>query len=441
MTSRSSITRVSDIAARGLLKLIASRIANRTFDIELWNGEKWCPDIKSGPGFCIQFRSPAALPEMLLEPGARSFAEAFVHGLIDIDGPLIDVFGIAEELMRIEWSAMDRVQLAGALALIPRFDAPTDRGRYGGFATNEFDNPTARRRASVNYHYDHSVDFWRLWLDETLSYSCAYFKSDQQSLDQAQEAKLDLVCRKLRLRPGMSVLDVGCGWGAFVRHAVANYDVTAVGVTLSPRQANVARQRLQKAGLDHRARIELCDFFDLPSAERYDRIASVGSVEHIPEKSFSAYFHHAYSLLKPGGHFLNHGITRTPTVPDRPGPSFMNKYIFPDHYLASIGQTISAAEAAGFEVRDVENLREHYAITLQHWLRRYELARTEIESLIGQLSYRIFRLYLAGSAYEFLRGRLSLHQTLLAKSVNGASGVPLTRSDWYNNEAENNCNG
>lgn len=423
---------VPDAAARGLLEMMVSRLSERCFEIELWDGLVWpCPS-QASPQFRLRFRSPAAVHKLLTEPGARGFGEAFVQDLVDVEGSLIGVFSAAEEMMRLEWTPADRLRFAGALALIPRPGSPPT-GRYGGLDLTPSTDPAMSRQDSVNYHYDHTVDFWRLWLDESLSYSCAYFESEDVPLGAAQAAKLDLVCRKLRLRPGMRLLDVGCGWGALVRHAVSHYGVDAVGITLSPRQAEVARERLHNSGWAHLGRIEVGDFLELSGPDAFDRIVSVGSVEHVPEAVFGDYFRRAFALLKPGGQFLNHGITRNPGLPDRPGPSFMDHYVFPNHYLAPIGGTVTAAEATGFEVRDVESLREHYTLTLRHWLGRFEAARAGIESLVGKSGYRIFRLYLAGSAHEFLRGRLNLHQTLLVKPVAGASGIPLTRADWYAN--------
>jgi len=278
------------------------------------------------------------------------------------------------------------------------------------------------------------VEFWQSWLDESLSYSCAYFQSANGSLAEAQKAKIDYICRKLRLRPGMRLLDMGCGWGALIIHAASHYGVEAVGLTVSPEQAEVARQRIREAGVDQRCRVEVEDFFAWREPESFDRITSVGAAEHVAENQFEDYFKFTFGSLRPGGQFLHHAITRAPSVPDRPGRSFNHCYVFPDHFLATIGQTLSAAEAAGFEARDSESLREHYALTLKHWLQRFEAAQGDLQKLTDEVSCRVFRLYLAGTAYEFQCGRVNLHQSLLVKSNGGQSGVPLTRRDWYRSD-------
>jgi cyclopropane-fatty-acyl-phospholipid synthase len=287
----------------------------------------------------------------------------------------------------------------------------------------------SRTRKAISYHYDLPVEFWRLWLDSQLVYSCAYFEKAEATIDEAQVAKLDLVCRKLRLQPGERFLDMGCGWGALICHAAKHYGVKVLGVTLSARQAEQAAKRIQELGLGENCRVEVRNFFDVAEFGPFDKIASVGAVEHV--QSLDRYFDYAYRLLKPGGWFLNHGITTSPTNPLREGASFLDRYVFPDYHLASIGETIRAAEVAGFDVRDVENLREHYARTLEFWHERLVQSRAEIEDVTEPVRYRIFDLYLAGSVYEFQIGRLHLHQTLLLKPKKGEPLPARTRDDWY----------
>lgn len=342
-------------------------------------------------------------------------------------------FAPADRLMTLPWSFAEKWRLLQQLWAIP---APSyaRTGLFAGFVNDGAQGSAQCTRAAVNYHYDHPVEFWQLWLDESLSYSCAYFESVDGSLAEAQKAKLDYVCRKLRLRRGMRLLDLGCGWGALIIHAASHYGVEAVGLTVSPEQAEVARQRIRQAGMDHRCRVVVEDFFAWREPEGFDRVASVGAAEHVPESRFEDYFRLAFASLRPGGQFLHHAITRTPSVLDRPGRSFSHHYVFPDHFLATIGETTRAAEAAGFEVRDAESLREHYALTLRHWLQRFEAAQGELQKLTDELSCRVFRLYLAGSAYEFQSGRMNLHQSLLVKPNEGRSGVPLTRRDWYRSD-------
>ena len=261
-------------------------------------------------------------------------------------------------------------------------------------------------------------------------YSCAYFATPEEDLDSAQERKLDYICRKLRLCRGERLLDIGCGWGGLIMHAAAHYGVEAVGITLSAPQAELARQRLRESGLSDRCRVEVSDYRDIEHGQLYDKIVSVGMFEHVGEAFLPEYFNRAYELLRPGGVFLNHGIAYSATY-HRRGPSFSERYVFPDGEMVPINTTIRAAELSGFEVRDIESLREHYELTLHHWVRRLEAQAEQARAISDDTTYRIWRLYMAGSAHGFRTGRLNVYQTLLVKPRQGDSGLPLTREDWY----------
>jgi cyclopropane-fatty-acyl-phospholipid synthase len=406
-----------------------ARLGSREFSVQLWDGEQW-PAVPNGSAdFKLMLRSPNVVRSMFSDVSALTFGEAYIYGHLDIEGSLIDVFESGDRLLGLQYPAAEKLRLARWLWSIP----PPKYSRSGIFSgfVRVGARPGERIRDAVNYHYDHPVEFWKLWLDESLSYSCAYFQSVQATLAEAQKSKLDYICRKLRLKPGQRLLDLGCGWGALVMHAAANYGVEALGLTLSRRQAEVARERIRQAGLADTCRVEVENFLEFGPGKTFDRIASVGAAEHVPEKCFDDYFARAYDLLRPGGQFLHHAIVRARYGQDRPGRSFMDRYVFPGHFLATVGRTVGSAEAAGFEARDVESLREHYRMTLEHWLHRFEAAQSEIERLTDPLSFRVFRLYLAGSAYEFSCGRLNIYQTLLAKPERGRSHLPLTRADWY----------
>jgi cyclopropane-fatty-acyl-phospholipid synthase len=420
----------SATAARSILQSVLERYGPREFAIELWDGEIWPAQTPEPACFKLILQAPSAVRALFSRPDSLSFGEAFIYDQVDIEGSLLDIFAPADRLLSIPWSFADKCQLLRQLWAI---SAPeyVRTGLFAGFGAKDSPGSEARTRAAVNYHYDHPVEFWRLWLDESLVYSCAYFKSVDDTLDAAQTAKLDYICRKLRLQPGMRLLDMGCGWGALIIHAANNYGVEAVGLTVSPEQAQVARQRIRQAGLEQRCRVEVKDFFEWFEPQGFDRVSSVGAAEHVPQSRFEEYFKLAFTSLRPGGQFLHHAISNTPSAPPRPGRSFNHRYVFPDHYLASIGETLTAAETVGFEIRDVESLREHYFLTLKHWLRRFEAAEEELKRLIDEVSYRVFRLYLAGTAYEFQCGRVNLHQSLLVKPIGGKSGLPLTRHDWY----------
>ena len=276
-------------------------------------------------------------------------------------------------------------------------------------------------------------------------YSCAYFKTGKEDIDLAQEQKLDHICRKLRLKPSESLLDVGCGWGGLVMYAAERYGVKAMGVTLSARQAELANQRIGAANLADRASVQLLDYRDLED-EQFDKLVSVGMFEHVGRSHLPEYFAHTHRLLKPGGLFLNHGIAVHPYAV-RPGHvkpwerfanryvlgsgRFSQSYIFPDGELEPVSDVNLLAESAGFEVRDVENLREHYALTLRHWVSRLEAHHADATRLADETIYRTWKLYMSGSVYGFESGRTNVNQTLLAKMDQGRSNIPLTRADLY----------
>jgi cyclopropane-fatty-acyl-phospholipid synthase len=288
-----------------------------------------------------------------------------------------------------------------------------------------------RDRQAVTYHYNVSNDFYALWLDQRMVYTCAYFAAPDEDLDTAQERKLDYLCRKLRLRRGERFLDIGCGWGGLVMHAAQHYGAEALGVTLSQPQAELAREGIRRAGLADRCRVEVRDYRELDSPGGYDKIASVGMFEHVGEAQLPTYFQQAWRLLRGGGVFLNHGIASSATQPVHNGPSFTDRYVFPDIQVVPINTTLRAAEETGFEVRDVESLREHYMLTMRHWVRGLEARREEILRLTDKVTYRAWRLFFAAMAHRFRTGRLNLYQTLMVKPDRGDSGLPLTRADWY----------
>jgi cyclopropane-fatty-acyl-phospholipid synthase len=299
-----------------------------------------------------------------------------------------------------------------------------------------------RDAAAVRFHYDVGNAFYALWLDQRMVYSCGYFPTGTEDLDAAQEAKLDYICRKLRLRPGERLLDIGCGWGGLVQLAAERYGVEALGVTLSEPQAALARERIAAAGLADRCRVEVRDYRELPRDAQFDKIVSVGMFEHVGRPRLLTYFKTAYRLLQPGGLFLNHGIATGPasrngmmSAPLRllwqPG-AFVWTYVFPDGELVSPADAIQYAELAGFETRDVENLREHYTLTLRQWVRRLEARHEEAVQLVGEATYRVWRLYMAASAHTFAVGGNALIQALFSKShADGSSELPLTRADLY----------
>jgi cyclopropane-fatty-acyl-phospholipid synthase len=276
-----------------------------------------------------------------------------------------------------------------------------------------------------------SNEFYALWLDRRMVYSCAYFIDPEEDLEAAQERKLDYLCRKLRLRPGERLLDIGCGWGGLVIHAAQHYGVEALGITLSRPQVDLANERIREAGLSHCCRVEMCDYRDVDEPAGFDKLVSVGMFEHVGEGLLPLYFRQAWRLLRPGGAFLNHGIARRATDSLPKGPTFSDRYVFPDGELVPIHISLQHAEANHFEVRDVESLREHYALTLRHWVRRLEARHEQVLEVVDEPTYRVWRLFMSGSAYGFSVGRINVYQALLVKPDGGRSGLPLTRADWY----------
>ena len=413
-----------DLKLERLAEQLSSTPLPSSVTLRLWNGFEL--NLGGGKPVCtLQVNTPAGLRALLLHPTSLNLGEAYIYGDCDVIGDLRDIFPVADKLIGGKNSFSDRVRAAGFLL---RHSFQTGTKKHAAKLRGDRASRNRTRKA-ISYHYDLPVEFWRLWLDRQLVYSCAYFEKTNATLEEAQVTKLDLICRKLRLQPGERFLDMGCGWGALICHAAQHYGVKAMGVTLSARQAEHAAERIQQLGLGENCRVEVRNFFDVEKVGPFDKIASVGAVEHV--QSLERYFEYAYRLIEPGGSFLNHGITTSPTQPLREGDSFLDRYVFPDYHLASIGDTVRAAERAGFDVRDVENLREHYARTLELWHERLVHARTDVEEMTDAVRYRIFDLYLAGTAYEFRVGRLHLHQTLLLKTKPGESCAPQTRHEWY----------
>ncbi|WP_242356422.1 MULTISPECIES: cyclopropane-fatty-acyl-phospholipid synthase family protein [Anaeromyxobacter] len=410
------------------LEVLLAPLGPRDFAVRLWTGETLPPAAGLEARFVLVLTHPASLLRMFWPPGELTLAESFVRGDWDVEGDLVHAISLRD---RLRVGPRELLALAPlATALFRRASAaPLARAAHlrGGKHTPH------RDAEAVRHHYEAGNDFYALWLDARMVYSCAYFEEPTRSLDEAQEAKLELVCRKLRLAPGDRLLDIGCGWGGLVTWAAERHGVSALGITLSPAQAALARERIAARGLGDRCRVEVADYRAL-SGERFDKLVSVGMVEHVGVARLETYFRQAFGLLRPGGLFLNHGIS--PAVPRDHGlrsrllrvGGFVQKYVFPDGELPFLHETAAAAVAAGLELRDVESLREHYALTLRHWISRLERRSEEAQRLVGPAAYRIWRLYMAGAADDFDRAQNTVFQALYVKPSRGASGLPLTRT-------------
>ena len=399
----------------------------RDFAVRLWDGTQWLPDPGQFCRFTWKINDPGALRKAIVPPLELALGEAYIYGQFDIDGDIRAVFPLAEFLFEKHWGLAEKLRLGSKLLHLPSKPAPhgAEPDLHGAVHSKK------RDRQAVTFHYDVSNDFYALWLDRNMVYSCAYFKTPDDDLEGAQQQKIDYICRKLRLKSGERLLDLGCGWGSLIIHAAREYGVHALGITLSKHQLDFARRRIQQSGLDELCEVRLLDYRDLDETESFDKLVSVGMVEHVGESKLPEYFDRAFRVLKPGGVFLNHGIGRAGNRPDAGELTFTDVYVFPDGELVPISTMLERAEKAGFEVRDVENLREHYVMTLNRWLDRLEAHADEARRLTDDIKYRIWRLYLAGSAYYFKTGKLDLYQSLLVKSQGGPSGLPLTRADWY----------
>jgi len=371
------------------------------------------------------------LRSMLSQGTEVGLAEAYLYDDFDIEGDIESVFALADHLGEMTLGWRKKLSVANQLLQLPN-TGNHHPGQRGPARPSGKKHSVARDRQAVTYHYDVSNNFYALWLDQRMVYSCAYFHSPDGDLDTAQERKLDYICRKLRLKPGQRLLDIGCGWGGLVIHAAQKYGVDATGITLSQPQAELANERISADGLSEHCRIEVRDYREVDDPEGYDVLVSVGMFEHVGADLLPTYFDQAWKLLKPQGVFLNHGIANTATEKPIAFPSFSETYVFPDGELTPINVSLHAAEKSGFEVRDVENLREHYALTLRHWVRRLEAHHNEALQFVDEPTYRVWRLFMSGSAYGFTHGKTNLFQTLLVKpDGDGRSGLPLTRTDWY----------
>jgi cyclopropane-fatty-acyl-phospholipid synthase len=414
-----------------LLEHLFASYPYHDFQVRFWEGSIWGRANKCR--FVLVLKHPGALRNMFLSPSELTLGESYIFNDFDIEGDIEASVAVADFLLSQEQALSKKLYLTTILGRLPATGRPRAVRRQLGLRGAV--HSRHRDQQAISYHYDLPPEFYSLFLDPRMVYSCAYFRTAEDGLDEAQEQKLDYICRKLRLCPEERLLDVGCGWGALIIHAAAHYGVKSLGITLSTVQAEFARQQIREAGLDDdRCRVELCDYRQLKTKAQFDKIASVGMFEHVGEDLLPEYFSRIYDLLRPEGVFLNHGIAYSATH-HRHGPSFTDRYVFPDGELVPINTTLRTAEFSALEVRDMESLREHYVMTLHRWLERLERHADNARRLTDDTTYRIWRLYMAGSAHAFRTGRLNLYQTMLVKPESGRCALPLTREDWYCKQA------
>ncbi len=380
--------------------------------IHFWNGEI----LRLGERDTVRLSlNSAKAAASLALPTLGKFARCYVEGDIDLEGDLHDILSLGEKL------CTEGESLA--------------QDKKGSQAWKWWRHTHDRDRENIGYHYDVSNDFYALWLDQKRVYSCAYFRHPDDTLEAAQEAKLDHICKKLMLQPGESLLDIGCGWGGLVLWAAQHYAVHAVGITLSQNQHDYVREQVKARGLERRVEVRLMDYRDVPSDMQFDKIASVGMFEHVGRGNLDGYFDKVFSLLKPGGLVMNHGITAAGLDTGGLGSGiseFIEDYVFPGGELVHAARVIESLARSGLECLDAENLRPHYARTLWQWVHRLEAHSSEARRLIGEQKYRIWRIYMAGSAHAFDRGWMALFQILAGKPLaNGTLPYPFTRDHVY----------
>lgn len=424
-TSRSPGTSVAGVI-QPLLREVFGEATSLRF--VFWDGSS----VGTDRGTTAVIHSPDVLRRILWAPGELGIGRAFVAGEVDLEG---DIFTALHALrlavpsdIHLSIGALRHAARAarklGVLGLPP--PPPSEEVRTRGRRHSKH-----RDQEAISHHYDVGNDFYRLFLGPTMTYSCARFIEPTSTLEEAQTAKHDLICRKLGLdqAPGKHLLDVGCGWGSMAIHAASRYDATVVGITISREQAAEARRRVAEAGMDDRVEIRLQDYRDL-GGETFDAISSIGMFEHVGTIRMTEYFRHLRRLTGDRGRVLNHAISSVGG--SMLGPrSFIGRYVFPDGELIDVGEVVLAMERAGFEVRDVESLREHYAKTLRAWVGNLEEHWDEAVAAVGMSRARIWRLYMAASAVGFEDGGLSLHQVLgVVSDPDGASGMPPTRRQW-----------
>lgn len=376
--------------------------------LRLWDGKQF--DLGPKPRVTLVVKDPSLITQ-LAHPSLDALGAAYVEGRVDLEGPIEEAIEVGDAL---------------STALLGDESAPSELS-------------TAHDKCSdaeaIRYHYDLSNEFYRLWLDRDMVYSCAYFETGEESLDQAQQAKLRHLCRKLRLQPGDRLLDVGCGWGGLARFAAREFGAEVYGITLSEAQLELGRQRVAEEGLEGQVTLELLDYRDLPQDGRFDKVVSVGMFEHVGHANLPLYAQRLFDAVRPGGLVMNHGITSRFTdgrPVGRGAGEFIDRYVFPQGELPHLATMAKAISDAGLEVVDVESLRLHYARTLHLWSQGLERRLQEAAQWVPEKSLRIWRLYLAGCAYGFQHGWMNLHQILAVKPRDdGGHDLPWTRADLY----------
>ncbi|MDD1016201.1 C17 cyclopropane fatty acid synthase CfaB [Pseudomonas rubra] len=376
--------------------------------LKLWDGHAF--DLGPKPQVTILVKDPQLITQ-LTHPSLDELGAAFVEGKLELEGAIGEVIRVIDEL-------------SVALLKDEEDDQPV---------RSEHDKSTDAE--AISYHYDLSNAFYQLWLDSDMAYSCAYFRSATNTLEQAQQNKFEHLCRKLRLREGDYLLDVGCGWGGLARYAAREFGAKVFGITLSKEQLKLGRKRVKEEGLEGQVELQILDYRDLPQDGRFDKVVSVGMFEHVGHANLALYCQRLFGAVRAGGLVMNHGITARHTdgrPVGRGAGSFIGRYVFPHGELPHLSMISAYISEAGLEIVDVESLRLHYARTLEHWSNRLEAQLDKAGKLVPEKALRIWRLYLAGCSYAFAKGWINLHQILAVKPLaDGGHELPMTREDLY----------
>lgn len=389
---------------------LPSELLSLQLPLRIRIGEAQAFDLGPDPQVTLVVRDPTLLTE-ITHPSLDILGRAYVENRMDIEGQIGEVIAMADALS----------------AALGDDDSDADYVRES--------HDKATDAEAIHYHYDLSNEFYQLWLDPEMVYSCAYYETGAEDLATAQLAKLRHLCRKLRLKPGEKLLDVGCGWGGLARLAAREFGVEVHGITLSEEQLKLGRERVKAEGLEGKVTLELLDYRDLPRDGRYDKVVSVGMFEHVGHANLGLYFQQLYDAVRPGGLVMNHGITSSNTdgrPVGRGAGDFIDRYVFPHGELPHLSLAVARMSEAGLEVVDVEGLRLHYARTLEFWSANLEAKLADAAKLVPEQALRIWRLYLAGCAYGFKKGWINLHQILASKPhADGGHEVPWSRRDIY----------
>ncbi len=405
--------------------------------VRFWDGQVILLG-RDSPVATVVIHAAGLLRHLAWRPDFLRLAEAYIYEEVDVEGDLYTLLTQKTHLQSLTLSMRDRLSILAAVMFRSNGTALTKDGITSVRSSSPMPvrlsggHSKALNRHAIAFHYDVSNEFYRLWLDDEMIYSCAYFTHPNETLEQAQRNKLDHICRKLRLKPGERLLDIGCGWGALICWAAQNYGAQAHGITLSREQFDYVQTKIRDLGLEKQVTVELRDYRDLPTDTIYDKVSSIGMFEHVGIKNLPIYFRAVDRVLKPGGLFLNHGITDNDTSRRKTvGTEFIQRYVFPDGELDSVSNVQREMELNGFEIADVEALRPHYVMTLRHWARRLETRRTEALAHVSEARYRVWRLYMVGCAIQFENGAIGVYQILASKKGEGMTALPLTRADIY----------